>query len=101
MGAVRLILLGAALAAFVLFAVPNWGYPATVGFGATVVTMPVPLIVLAAFLAGALPMYLAHRVSRARWSRRLARAEAPLAPMIAPPVLTSEAQPTVVPPGYG
>ena len=100
MGAVRLILLGAALAAFILFAIPNW-QPATVHFGATDIVTPLPLLVLLAFLAGALPMYLAHRVARGRWSRRLARAEAPLAPMAVPPMMTSEAQPTVVPPGYG
>ena len=102
MTAIRWILLLAAFAAFILFAIPNWAPPVTLVFGATEVVTHLPLVVLMSVLLGFLPVYFVHRIARARWHTRLSRAELPATPhlAIAPtlhPCPPSLAQPTVVP----
>lgn len=72
--ALRWILLGAALAAFVLFAIPNWS-PVTVRLGGYDVLIQLPVLLLVTFLLGLLPAWGYHRAMRAGWRRRLNRAE--------------------------
>jgi hypothetical protein len=75
--AVRWILLGAALAGFVLFAIPNWS-PVTLRLGRYDVLIQLPILLLLTFLLGLLPTWGYHRALRASWRRRLAKAETPL-----------------------
>lgn len=72
--AVRWILLGAALAGFVLFAIPNWS-PVTVRLGSYDVLIQLPVLLLLTFLLGLLPAWGYHRALRASWRRRLTKAE--------------------------
>ena len=50
MSVVRWILVIALIVAFVMFAIPNWT-PVSLVFGDTLVTTPLPLVVLGSFLA--------------------------------------------------
>lgn len=75
MKALRLVLFGALLALFVLFAVNNWT-PTLVSLpnGAKVL-MPLPVIVFISFLLGWLPVLLLHLTARASWRRRTTKVE--------------------------
>ena len=54
----------------VLFALANW-LPVEVSIGGgLVLETRLPLLVIAAFLAGLVPTWIIHRVARARWKRR-------------------------------
>ncbi len=97
MSAVRLILLGALLAAFVLFAIPNWT-PVSIVFGQTEIVTRLPLVLLAGFLLAFVPMALTHRWARSRWTARLLRAEVPGTVATVKPCPPSLGQPTIVPP---
>ena len=103
MVALRWVIFGMALAAFLLFAVPNWGTVVVVKLGAWELLIQLPVLLLAAFLLGLLPMWLTHVAVRSGWRRRLARAEKavtggvvhpdkPVRPAAAGP------QPSIVPP---
>lgn len=72
--AFRWLLLGAALAAFVLFAIPNWS-PVTVRLGSYDVVIQLPVLLLLTFLLGLLPAWGYHRALRSSWRRRLSKAE--------------------------
>ena len=101
MKALRLILFGMALAAFVLFAIPNW-VTVHVNLGATIMDIKLPVLLLAAFLLGWLPTLLLHYASRATWRRRLAKVDRQIVGMVSEPLPSSampaQAQPIVVPP---
>lgn len=108
MKAVRLILFGALLAAFILFSIPNWTL-VQINLAATILDVRLPLILLAGFLLGWLPTILMHWTARATWRRRTAKVDrmleeaqstGPRAAAIAPAVspYPSQAQPTIVPP---
>lgn len=75
MKALRLVVFGAVLALFVLFAVNNWT-PTLVSLpnGAKILT-PLPMIVFVAFLLGWLPVLLLHLAARASWRRRTTKIE--------------------------
>lgn len=112
MKAVRWVLFGALLAAFVLFAIPNWR-TVPVNLGTTVLDFNLPILLLLAFVLGWLPTLLMHWTARAAWRRRTAKvdrlleeaqsvgprttpaAAAPVVPLSPYPV---QAQPTIVPP---
>ncbi len=90
----------AALAmAFLLLSVANWTpVPFRLPDGA-MVNLPLPLLLIAAFLAGWLPTWLYHLAARATWTRRLSRAgKAPEAAPAPPAGLPPQAQPIIVPP---
>lgn len=91
--AFRWILLGAALAAFVLFAIPNWS-PVTLRLGSYDVLIQLPVLLLITFLLGLLPAWGYHRALRARWRRRLTKAER-LGEPVAPPAPPPPAPPAV------
>ena len=92
---IRAAALGLLLGIFALFAVQNWtGVPMV--FGATLVTVKLPVLLLAAVLAGYLPMRLRYAFSRRRWVARARPAVADL-PLEHPGAI-SQAQPTCVPP---
>jgi len=75
MKAVRLILFGALLALFILFAFNNWvSVPVDLPNG-TKVAILLPIVVLASVLLGWLPMLLLHLTARASWRRRTAKVE--------------------------
>ena len=101
----RWILLTALLVAFVLLAVANWTpVPFRLPDG-TIISVLLPLLLLAAFVCGWLPMWLYHLAHKAAMNRRLGKAErslndALLTVRTETPVspLPSQAQPQVVPP---
>ena len=105
MNAVRLILFGMALAAFILFAIPNWT-SVSVNLGATIMDIKLPVLLLAAFLLGWLPTLLLHYASRATWRRRLAKVGRPSSGQsgglgiepLPSSAMPAQAQPIVVPP---
>ena len=112
MKAVRWVLFGALLAAFVLFAIPNWR-TVPVNLGTTVLDFNLPILLLLAFGLGWLPMLLVHWTARAGWRRRTAKVDRLLeeaqsaGPRTAPvtPAASAalspypvQAQPTIVPP---
>jgi len=75
MKAVKLIVAGALLALFVLFAFSNWvPVPVDLPDGSKVQVF-LPVIVLIALLLGWLPTFLVHVASRSAWRRRTARVE--------------------------
>ncbi len=75
MKALRLVLFGAVLALYALFAYSNWTpVPIVLPNGTTALT-PLPVVVLAAFLLGWLPVLLLHLAARASWRRRTAKVE--------------------------
>ncbi len=113
MKAVRLILFGALLAAFVLFSIPNWTL-VQINLAATILDVRLPVILLAGFLLGWLPTILMHWTARATWRRRSAKMDrmleeaqsaGPRAASVATPAASAyspypaQAQPTIVPPG--
>ncbi len=93
---IRLVLLVAAALLFVAFAVANWT-PVPLVFGATVVTIRLPVLLLAVLLAGALPYWARFRLTR----RRLRAAVAAPELRLKHPQAVSQAEPTIVPPGCG
>ena len=109
MKALRLIVFGMALAAFILFAIPNW-VTVPVNLGASMMDIKLPVLLLLAFLIGWLPTLLLHYASKATWRRRLAKVDRridatfgePAAVVLPgasiPPAMPAQAQPTVVPP---
>ena len=108
MSAIRWVLFGALLAAFVLFAIPNWTL-VQVNVGTTILDVRLPLLLLGGFVLGWLPTLLMHWTARATWRRRTAKVDrmledalstgprsAPVTSAVSPyPV---QAQPTIVPP---
>ena len=98
MTVVKLILLLVAALVFLIFASNNWNV-VTLVVGPKLILIQLPILVLVSFLAGALPFYIANRISRRSWTRRLARVEA--GPVVIDRTLPSEAQPTAVPPAVG
>ena len=93
MSLLRATVLGLLAAAFALFAVFNWT-SVPMMFGATLVTVKLPVLLLAAVLAGYLPMRLRHGLARRRWAAQAVPAAMPLEH----PTAISQAQPTCVPP---
>ncbi len=101
MKAFRLILFGALLAVFILFAFNNWvPVPVDLPNGAKV-SIFLPIIVLVSVLLGWLPMLLVHLVARSSWQRRSAKVDRLLddalsaGPRVAPPPVPAPS----VPPG--
>ena len=93
-----------------LFAVANW-VPVTLRLWPPYeLVIRLPVLIVAAVLAGAFPGALVHRVSRWRWQRRLTRTEReleavrPVGSAAAPVagtdsgIIPPQAQPMVVPP---
>lgn len=75
MKALRLVLFGAVLALFVLFAVNNWvKVPISLPNG-SLVSVSLPLVVLVSFLVGWIPVLLLHLAARASWRRRTGKVE--------------------------
>lgn len=75
MKAVKLIVFGALLALFALFAFNNWvRVPVDLPDGSKVLIF-LPIIVLLSIIIGWLPMLLVHVASRSTWRRRTARVE--------------------------
>jgi len=98
MGVVRIVFWLIVIGLFVAFAAANsMQVPLNFGDPEVVVLVRLPALLLAAFLLGFLPTYIAYRVARGRRARSIA----PVAVTVAPVHLPSEAQPTVVPPGCG
>lgn len=76
----------------VVFSVRNW-VPVPVNlFGDTIVETKLPMLLLIAFLAGFLPVYIWHRVFRWRQARKAAALDQP------PPIVPSPAPVPVAPP---
>lgn len=96
----RWVLLTALALAFLLLAVANWTLVAFRMPAGAFVSVPLPVLLAVAFLAGWLPTWLIHLGTRARLRRRLARYErAGDAGVVATRTpLPSQAQPTIVPP---
>ena len=98
--ALRWLLIGAALAAFVLFAIPNWS-PVAVRLGSYDVLIQLPVLLLVTFLLGLVPAWGYHRAMRAGWRRRLHRAErladATSQPPVAPAATASAPLPGQLP----
>lgn len=101
MHALRLVLLGALAFGFLLFAVANWTPVDLILPNGTARTVPLPLLLLGAFIIGLVPAQLWHAAAEARSKRREARTQAMLesalasrsvAPVVVEPV------PAAVPP---
>ena len=75
MRALRLILFGAIIALFALFAFSNWTRVPIVLPNGAAVSIFLPIVVLVAFLLGWLPVLLLHLAARASWRRRTAKIE--------------------------
>jgi uncharacterized integral membrane protein len=75
MKAFRLILSGALLALFILFAFNNWVPVPVVLPNGSKVSVFLPIIVLISFVLGWLPMLLVHLVARSSWQRRSAKVD--------------------------
>lgn len=88
----------------VVFAVNNWT-PVTVNlWDGLRMDTKLPVLVIGAFLAGLLPLWIFHRAMSWRWRRRLDTVERALSTgAVAPPPQTRtilpSAAPTAVPPG--
>ncbi len=92
---------------FLLLSVANWTLVAFLLPDGRSVQVPLPLIILGAFLAGWLPTWLAGAASRTMLRHKLERAERQLrdvqGPVTPPPLpprdaFPGQAQPTIVPP---
>ena len=70
----------------VLFSVGNWKHVEVGLWSGVVLETPLPVLVIGAFLIGALPMWGAWRASKWRLKRRLESTERALASALAPPV---------------
>jgi lipopolysaccharide assembly protein A len=97
----RWILATALAVAFLLLAVANWTpVPFRLPDG-TMVNVRLPLLLMAAFIAGWLPTWLIHIGTKAKLNRRLAKAglgDPQRNSALPSPVLPSQAQPIIVPP---
>jgi len=76
----------------VVFSVRNWAPVPVSLFGDTVVETKLPVLLLIAFLAGFLPLYIWHRASKWRHARKLSAIE-----RTAPVASTPPAFPVVTP----
>lgn len=104
MNILRWIAVTALLMAFLLLSVANWTpVPFRLPDGA-MISLPLPLLLALAFIAGWLPTWLFHLGARSTLKRKLARydrAETTAPPTPGSPTpgpLPSQAQPTIVPP---
>lgn len=104
----RWILVTAILVAFLLLAVANWTpVPFRLPDGA-IISIQLPLLLAAAFVAGWLPTWLFHLGAKATWKRKLAKYDSGFTGSVAAPAssgfvqpssgLPPQAQPGVVPP---
>ncbi len=103
MSIVRAVLWAGAAMLFAAFAIGNWT-PVPLVFGATEVMVRLPVLLLAALLAGYLPAWIRYRLAQRRVnSLTLAAAAVPMAyvPPRTHPAALDQAQPTIVPPGCG
>ena len=75
MKALRLIVFGGVLALFALFAFSNWTPVPIVLPAGDRALVPLPVVVLVAFVFGWLPVLLLHLAARASWRRRTAKVE--------------------------
>lgn len=96
MQALRWILLGALLFGFLLFAVANWTPVDIVLPNGSTVGVPLPLLLLAAFLVGLLPAQLWYSVADVRLRRQQGRTQKLLEEALARPAVVTSAA-TVVP----
>lgn len=70
----------------VLFSVGNWKVVEVGLWSGVVMETPLPVLVIGAFLIGAIPMWVGWRTSKWRLKRRLESTERALASALAPPV---------------
>lgn len=75
MKALRLVLFGIVLALFALFSYSNWTPVPVVLPAGDRALVPLPLVVLVAFILGWLPVLLLHLAARSSWRRRNAKVE--------------------------
>lgn len=100
MAILRWAIIAALAMAFLLLSVANWTpVPFRLPDGA-IISLPLPVLMGGAFIAGWLPTWLWHLGVRATLNRRLGRVmKVETSPPAAPsPAMTSLSQPTIVPP---
>lgn len=78
-----------------LFTFTNWT-PVTINiWGGNMIETKLPVVVIVAFLAGSLPLWLIHKTTRWRMNRKLEHAERALAATLPPPPPPPPMQPQV------
>lgn len=98
MTVLRWILVTALAVAFLLLSVANWTpVPFRLPDG-TVISVALPLLLAAAFVAGWLPTWLLHIGTKAQMKRKLNKAGRGVEDLRMVSSLPSQAQPTIVPP---
>jgi uncharacterized integral membrane protein len=83
----------------VAFAFKNWTSVEVLLWGNIVVEVKLPILLLAAFLLGMVPMFILHRATRWRLRRRLENAQRALGDAILPEPSPETSDRPIMPPG--